>query len=166
MLKPFSLIVLTGSLLLMGCGQPEDAEPGLPPAGDAPLEQTVDPEAGGEYSASAAAIWESVNTPGYTPYTQVCNGVIGSECPTPGEKCTWFSANYSWGPYSVSKVCRPVNGTYRAIETVSQNCAGGGHTACPDGETLGKPCGHKGSYCIRQCYTYPGPAITVRAYCQ
>ncbi|SEU30546.1 hypothetical protein [Stigmatella erecta] len=162
MLKPLGFLLLTAGLLLSGCGVPEEALEG--PA--SPPEAPAEAEAGGEYTASAAAIWESVQTPGYTPYTQVCSGVIGAACAVPGETCTWFSANYSWGPYSVSKVCRPVNGTYRAIETVSQNCVSGGHTACPDGETAGKPCGHKGSYCIRQCYTYPGPAITVRAYCQ
>jgi hypothetical protein len=162
MFKPVCVLLLTSGLLLSGCGVPEEGLEGEPLASEA----SADAEAGGDYQASAANIWESVQTPGYTPYTQVCSGVIGAECPVAGEKCTWFSANYSWGPYSVSKVCRPVNGTYRAIETVSQNCVSGGYTACPDGETAGKPCGHKGSYCIRQCYTYPGPAITVRAYCQ
>jgi hypothetical protein len=162
MFKPLGFTLLTVGLLLAGCGAPEETAEAPAMSQEAPEEAA----AGGEYTAAATAIWESVQTPGYTPYTQVCSGVIGAACSVPGETCTWFSANYSWGPYSVSKVCRPVNGTYRAIEQVSQNCYGGGHTACPDGDTTGKPCGHKGSYCIRQCYTYPGPAITLRAYCQ
>jgi hypothetical protein len=158
MRETLRMLMAVGGALLAGCG-PELETSGLEPdAVELSAPESQSQELAGSY------IWESTTTDGYVPNTTACSMTAGSACTTPGQTCTWVSANYPGLAYHSSYVCRQATGTYGPMRYVSGRCPSYTQTNCPNGNPQGQPCGHKGSDCYYYCYMSGGPMAV--ASCQ